>query len=121
VFLDDYAGLSPQGHRFAIALGIPLFFWLMLGAREGMLWGVYKKTVPSVAASLSEVGPGVKDQLREISRRPSQVALGNLLACLGALILRIGAVLGWQHTRNGRPGPGTLAAASTGSSISPVR
>jgi len=41
--VDDYAGLSPQGHRLAIALGIPLFFWLMLGALEGMLWGCTRR------------------------------------------------------------------------------
>jgi hypothetical protein len=99
VILEDYAGLTPRGHRLAIALGVPLFFWLILVALQWMLWSVYKKTIPSVTASLSEVGPEVKGQLIEVSGRPQRVALGVLLACLGLLILMIVGILGWHHPR----------------------
>jgi hypothetical protein len=30
LILEDFAGLSPRGHRLAIALGIPLIFLLVL-------------------------------------------------------------------------------------------
>jgi hypothetical protein len=112
LILEDIAGLTPRGHRLAIALGIPLFFWLILGALAGMLWIVYKNAVPSVAASLSEVGPDAKSQLRKISRRPGRVALGVVLACLGILILLIVGILGWQHGRNKNVSPAKVTSAS---------
>jgi amino acid transporter len=110
LILDGYAGLTPRGHRLAIALGIPLFFWAILGTLAAALWFVYKDTVPRVTASLSEVGPEVKGQLREISRRPARIALGLALACLGLLILMIVGVLGWQHSRNKCPCPAKVQA-----------
>jgi hypothetical protein len=76
-----------------------LFFWLILAALQWMLWGVYKKTIPSLTASLSEAGPEVKGQLIEVSRRPQRVALGVGIACLGLLILIMVGILGWQHPR----------------------
>ena len=30
LFLEGYAGMSPRGHRLAIAIGIPLYIWLVL-------------------------------------------------------------------------------------------
>jgi hypothetical protein len=87
--LDIYAGLSPKSHRLAFALGIPLFFWLALTALIGMLWGVYQHTVPSVTASLTEVGPDVKAQLRALSRRPRAL----ILVLLGASILLLGVAI----------------------------
>jgi len=121
VILEDFGGLSPRGHRLAIVLGTTLFFWLILGTLAGMLWIVYKKTVPSVTASLSEAGPDVKSQLRGISRRPGRVALGVAVACLGLLILRMVGILGWHHSRNKSVCPVKVTSASSGSSISPIR
>src|SRR5882762_4046650 len=63
LILEGYAGLRPRGHRLAIAFGIPLFFWLILGALAWMLWSLYKGAIPSFTSSLSEVGPEIKDQL----------------------------------------------------------
>jgi hypothetical protein len=120
LLLDAYAGLTPRGHRLAIALGIPMFFWLILGGLAVMLWFVYKKTVPSVTASLGEVGPEVKYQLRETYRRPGRVALGVALACLGLLILLIAGILGWHHSRNKSACPVKVSAVMTGSSNSPI-
>lgn len=89
LILDGYAGLSPRGHRLTIALGIPLFFWLVLGALAWMFWSLYKKAIPSLTSSLSEVGPDVTGQLSQISQRPRRLPLlfvvaGLLLIC-GAL------------------------------------
>ena len=120
LFLDDFAGLTPRSHRLAIALGIPMFFWLILVGLAVMLWLVYKKTVPSVTASLSEVGPEVKSQLRETHRRPGRVAMGVALACLGLLILMIAGILSWQHTRNKSVSPAKVTSASSGSLIAPI-
>jgi hypothetical protein len=98
VILEDYAGLTPRAHRLAIALGVPLFFWLVLGALVWMLWGVYKKTVPSMTSSLSEAGAEAKGQVRESTRRPQRLAMGIALACLGLLILIFAAILVWHHS-----------------------
>jgi hypothetical protein len=120
VILEDFGGLSPRGHRLAIVLGITLFFWLILGALAGMLWIVYKKTVPSVTASLSEVGPEAKGHLRELSHRPGRVVLGVALACLALLILMMVGILGWHHSRSKSVCPAKVTSASSGSSISPI-
>jgi hypothetical protein len=65
--LDGYAGLSPRGHRLTIALGIPLFLWLVLTLFMWMLWSLYKRAIPGLTASLSEVGSDVTSDLRRIS------------------------------------------------------
>jgi hypothetical protein len=48
LILEDYAGLTPRGHRMAIALGIPLFFWAVLIALLWMQWSLYKGGIPSM-------------------------------------------------------------------------
>jgi hypothetical protein len=88
--LEDYAGLSPKLHRLTIALGIPLFFWLVLCALAWMLWRIYKAAVPGLTASLSEVGPDLKRQLSEAS--PSRFLA---LLCLFAGIVLLGAAILW--------------------------
>jgi len=120
LILDDFAGLTPRGHRLAIALGVPLFFWVILAALAFMLWFVYKTAVPNMTASLNEVGPEVKGQLREISRRPRRVALGVALACFGLLLLMIVGILGWHHSHGKSGCPVRVSSASNGSSISPI-
>jgi hypothetical protein len=115
----DTAGLTPRAHRLAIALGIPLFFWLMLGVLAGLTWLIYKKTVPGVTASLSEVGPEAKTQLRELSAQPRRVALRVILGCLVILILLIAGVLGWHRVRKKNVSVNTPGAIA-GSPISPI-
>jgi hypothetical protein len=117
LILDNFAGLTPRAHRMAIALGVPLFFWLVLAALVAMLWGLYKKTVPGVTASMTEVGPDVKDQLREISRRSKPAKLAVLLACLGVLLLMIAAILAWHHTLKSSVSPAKVTSGSRVSSI----
>jgi hypothetical protein len=89
LILENVAGLTPRAHRLKIALGIPLFFWMVLAALAFMLWGLYRQAVPRFTASLSEVAPEVKEQLREISR-PRQVALAVFVACAGSLMFTAG-------------------------------
>jgi hypothetical protein len=93
--LEDYAGMSPRQLRLQIALGIPLFFWLVLAALAWMLWGVYKEAVPGLTASLSEVGPDLKLQMSEAdpSRRLA-------LLCLFAGLVLLGAVILWAWHRS---------------------
>jgi hypothetical protein len=93
--LEDYAGLSPKQHRLTIALGIPLFFWLVLAALAWMLWGVYKEAVPGLTASLSEVGPDLKGQLREAS--PSRL-LALLCLFSGIVLLGVAILAAWHYS-----------------------
>ncbi len=97
--LDAYAGMTPRGHRLAIALGIPLYFWLVLCALLWMLWSLYKGAIPSLTSSLSEVGPDLKGQLSEISRRSWRVPL--LFAATGLLLMVLGlfAIMTVSHFR----------------------
>ncbi len=89
LILDDYAGLTPRGHRLAIAFGIPLFFWLVLVWLMLALWGLYKGGIPSLTSSLVEVGPDLKGQLSGISqprwRLPLLVMAGFLLLLAAAI------------------------------------
>jgi hypothetical protein len=86
LILDDYAGLSPREHRLAIAFGIPLFFAVVLGALGWKLWSLYKGAIPALTASLSEVGPDVKGQLRALSQRSRRLPL---LFAAGSLLLMV--------------------------------
>jgi hypothetical protein len=97
--LEDYAGLSPRGHRLAIVLGIPLFFWLVLIALAWMLWSLYKGAIPSLTSSLSEAGPEAMGQLREISPRPRRLVLLVVAAGLLLLGLALFAFLTSYHFR----------------------
>jgi hypothetical protein len=99
LILEDYAGLSPRGHRMTIALGIPLFFWLVLIALLLLQWSLYKGAIPSLTASLIEVGPELKGQLRGISQRAWRTPL--LLAAAGLLLMvfAIFAIVAAPHFR----------------------
>jgi hypothetical protein len=93
--LEDYAGLSPKQLRLEIVLGIPLFFWLVLVALAWMLWLVYKGTIPVLTASLSEIGPDLKRQLRDAS--PSRLA-ALLWVFAGILLLGVGILWAWHYS-----------------------
>ena len=97
LILEDYAGLTPRGHRMMIALGIPLFFWLVLIALLWLHWSLYRRAIPSLTASLIEVGPELKGQLSGISQRSWRIPL--LVAAAGLLLMgfAIFAVLAAPH------------------------
>ncbi len=99
LILDDYAGLTPRGHRFAIAFGIPLLFWLVLCALLGMLWSFYKGAIPSLTSSLSEVGPDLKGLLSEISRRSWRLPLLVAAAGFFLMALALFAIITAPHSR----------------------
>jgi hypothetical protein len=88
IILDDYAGLSPRGHRLAIALGVPLFFWLVLSALAWMIWSSYKGAMPTLTSSLREVGPDVMGQLRANPDRRRRLRL-----LVAAILLLVGVAL----------------------------
>ena len=92
LFLEDYGGLTPRAHRLTVALGVSGFFWLSFVALGLMLWVVYRATVPGLTASLSEVAPEIKAQLRAIS--PQQPGVRRVvLVCLFAGLILLGLAL----------------------------
>jgi hypothetical protein len=97
LILEDLGALTPRVHRLTVALGISGFFWLIFVAVEVMLWLVYRAMVPGLTASLSEVAPEVKAQLRTISvqqRSLQRVILFCVLAAVVFLGLALGALTG---------------------------
>jgi hypothetical protein len=99
LILEDYAGLTPRGHRMRIALGIPLFFWLVLIVLLWLHWSLYKAAIPSLTASLAEVGPELKGQLRGISQRSWRVPLLVAAAGLLLMVFAIFAIVAATHFR----------------------
>ena len=98
LILEDYGGLTPRAHRLTIGLAVSGLFWLSLVALALMLWVVYKAAVPGLTASLSEVAPEIKAQLRAISseqRGQRRVLLVCLLAALILLGLALVALTGY--------------------------
>ena len=91
LFLEDYGGLTPRAHRLTVALGVSGFFWLSFVALGLMLWVVYRATVPGLTASLSEVAPEIKAQLRAIS--PQQRGMRRVVVCLFAGLILLGLAL----------------------------
>jgi peptidoglycan/LPS O-acetylase OafA/YrhL len=98
LILDEYAGLTPRSHRFAIAFGIPTFFWLVLIGLLLMLWGLYKGGIPSLTSSLIEVEPDLKGQLSGISQRPWRPALLVMAALLLLLAAALFALVAVPHS-----------------------
>jgi len=94
LILEDYAGLTPRAHRLTIALGISGFFWLNFVALALMLWFVYKAMVPGLTASMTEITPEIKAELRAISPQNRRIALLFLLAGLILLGLALVALTG---------------------------
>ena len=97
LILEDYGGLTPRAHRLTMALGISGFFWLSFVGLALLLWFVYRAAVPGLTASLSEVAPEIKAQLRAVSpqqERSRRVALVCLLAGLILLGLALVALTG---------------------------
>jgi len=96
LMLHDYARSNSREYSLAFAVGVPVFLWLLLIAFMLMLWGLYKRTVPSFTASLTEVGPDVKAQLRAISPRPRRVVLVFVAAGLFLMAVAIFAAVSYK-------------------------
>jgi hypothetical protein len=92
LFLDDYAGLTPRGHRLQVSFGIPLFYALISSALLWMLCRFYKKAIFTFTSPLVEVGPDVMGQLTEISPRPRRILFAASACILLLLLLIIFAV-----------------------------
>jgi hypothetical protein len=99
LILEDFAGLTPRAHRFAIALGIPMFFSLVLIVLLWMVWSLYKGAIPSFTSSLTEVGPEMKGQLSEISQRSWRPALLVAISFFLLMVLVLFAILAASHFR----------------------
>jgi lysylphosphatidylglycerol synthetase-like protein (DUF2156 family) len=92
LILEDHGGLSPRGHRLTIALGIPLFLFVVLALFMWMLWSLYKKAIPGLTASLSEVGPDVRSDLRRASQpmqRSMALIAAGLIVVLAVLVFLV--------------------------------
>jgi len=99
--LDVFGGMTPRSHRLAIAMGVPLFFGLVLTSLMLMLWVLYKQAVPAFTRALSEVGPDVQLQAVELYPARRRIAL----ACAGAVLLLLGLLLFVIQRRPGTPCP----------------
>jgi hypothetical protein len=97
LILEDFAGLTPRAHRFAIAMGIPMFFSLVLIVLLWMLWSLYKEAIPGLTSSLSEVGPELKGQLTEISERSWRQALLVAICSFFLMVFGLLAILAAPH------------------------
>lgn len=84
-----YLGATPLRNRLTALIVSSSVYMLVFLALIWMLWGVYKQAVPSVTASLSEVGPDVRGQLSEISQRPRVL----VLVFLGVSIILVGVAI----------------------------
>ena len=92
LILEDFGQLTARVHRLTVALGIAGYFWLVLIALELMLWFVYKAAVPGLTASLNEVAPETKTELRAASAE--QVGRRRaIVLCLFAGLILLGLAL----------------------------
>jgi hypothetical protein len=85
----DHAGLTPREHRQEIALGIPLFFALVLGFLAWMLWISYKRAIPALTAGLNELAPDATRQLRPVSQRSPRQPLLFATASVFLMVLAL--------------------------------
>ena len=87
LFLEDYGRLTPRMHRLTTALAVSGFFWLSFVGLAAMLWLVYRETIPGLTASLSEVGPETKAELKAIASQQRGLPRVALVCLLAGLIL----------------------------------
>jgi hypothetical protein len=99
LILTVYGGANPLRNKLAAYGWIASVFILFYVVLAWMLWSVYKGTIPSLTSSLSEAGPEVIGQLREISPRPRRLRLLVVAAGLILLGLALVAFLTSYHFR----------------------
>ena len=85
----SYLGASPLRNRLMAFVVSSLVYILIMVGFIWVLWAVYKETVPTLTASLSEAGPDVKGQLTTSAQQRSvkRLALGVLLVAAGILVV----------------------------------
>jgi hypothetical protein len=91
LFLDVYGGTGSVRHKVTTLLELATFLILLFLASSWAQWAFYKQAMRGFATSLSEIGPEVRSQLREISEQPRTQRL--VLVCLAACLILIGAAL----------------------------
>jgi hypothetical protein len=95
LILNIYARMPLRNKLMTFAEFASLFLLLLI-AVAWTLWAVYKETVPGLTSSLSEVGPDLKNQLKEVSSPPQYLQLLGLLCLLAGIIL-VGAAMWGAH------------------------
>ena len=95
-----FGGAISLRNKLKADIGVGLFSMLLALTFLWMLWSVYKETVQGMTASLSEVGPEVKDQLRAASPPPQRLRLA--LVCFGTALIVMGIAI-FAATRYSRP------------------
>jgi hypothetical protein len=83
------AGAIPLRTRLAPLVIGNLVYMLVVIVFAWILWGIYKKTIPSFTASLPEVGAGAQSQLSNLPNARKRV----VLICFGAGLLLLGLIL----------------------------
>ena len=83
------AGAIPLRTRLVPLVIGNLVYMLVVIVFAWILWGIYKKTIPSFTASLPEVGSGAQSQLSNLPYARKRI----VLICFGAGLLVLGLVL----------------------------
>jgi hypothetical protein len=96
-----FADKIPLQNKLKIYVGIAGFFLLVILGFVWMLWSIYKQSIQGMTASLTEVGPELRDQLSEISPAPQRLKSVALACLFAGLLLAAGAIL--VATRYARP------------------
>ena len=73
LLITSYLNANPLKTKLEAVAGTALLLLLVFLALFWMLWGIYKRTVPALTASLGEVGPELKGQLSKISGTPQRL------------------------------------------------
>ena len=94
-----YDGHIPLRSRVTPFITGSLVYMLVVLAFAWILWGVYKKTIPSFTSSLPEVGADLKRQLTGTSTGQRRIRL----VCLGACLLLLGLVFFAVQYRTPKP------------------
>ena len=103
----SFAGTMALRNKLTTYVGIALFFMLILVAFAWMHWTIYKETVQGLTASLSEVGPDLKGQLREISPPPTRPRLVALVCLSAGIVLLLVAIFAATRAKSACSPKGT--------------
>lgn len=96
-----FADKIPLQNKLKIYLGIAAVFTLVILGFMWMLWSIYKQSIQGMTASLTEVGPELKDHLSEILPPPQRLKSVALACLFAGLLIAAGAIL--LATRYARP------------------